>query len=204
MVSGAGDSAALSFTVVFVIAAALAAAGCSSSGETPRTRFPATPGAGEGGPEPPAPGTSFTYLAQNEGCRCGEYTVSDKKFPVRYTFRATYRMESGFITSVRVTFENRGRDTLFLDPGSVMVSSRNIGYQFNNMFLPLPDLVIPPGDSEDLDLDGKEVTDKPTWKKIAGEQLTVTLKGMRMGENVLGTQVVTFVPENPMLREPGE
>ena len=50
----------------------------------------------------------------------------------------------------------------------------------------------------------EEVTDAPTWNKIAGVQLTLTLKGMRMGENVLGTQVVTFVPENPMLREPGE
>ena len=82
-----------------------------------------------------------------------------------------------------------------------MVSSKNINYQYNNKFLPLPDLVVPPGHSEDLDLDGKEVTASPTWKKIAGEQMTLTLKGMRLGDNMLGTQVVTFVPENPMLKE---
>jgi len=178
--------------------------GCFSSKDARTTRFPAAPPTKEMAAESaaaPSPETSFSYLAQNEDCRCEEYTASDQNFPVRYRFRATYRMESGFITSLRISFENRGRDTMFLDPGSVMVSSKNINYQYNNKFLPLPDLVILPGDTEDLDLDGKEVTDAPTWKKIAGEQLTLTLKGMRMGEEVLGTQIVTFVPENPMLRE---
>lgn len=191
-------------SIILLCVAALAAPGCSGSGETGTTRFPAARSVAEEEADAPSPETSFTYLAQNEGCRCEAYTVSDKKFPVRYTFRATYRMEGGFITSVRISVENRGRDTVFLDPGLVMVSSKNITYQYNNMFLPLPALVILPGDSEDLDLNGKEVTGSPTWKKIAGEQLTLTLKGMRMGEDVLGTQVVTFIPENPMLREPEE
>lgn len=174
-----------------VLVTAILVTGCSTSNESRGTRFPA----------PPSPETTFGYLVQNEDCRCEEYSAADKKFPVRYTFKATYRMESGFITSVRISFKNHGRDTLFLDPGSVMVSSKNINYQFNNKFLPLPDIAVAPGGSDDLDLDGKEVTESPTWKKIAGEQLTLTLKGMRLGENVLGTQVVTFVPENPMMGE---
>jgi len=185
-------------------AVALVAGGCSTSKEATRPRFPSPPV--EGGrtgeaEKAPSPETTFGYLAQNENCRCEEYTAADKKFPVRYRFKATYRMESGFITRVRITFENGSRDTMFLNPGTVMVSSKNINYQYNNKFLPLPDLVVPPGHSEDLDLDGKEVTASPTWKKIAGEQMTLTLKGMRLGDNMLGTQVVTFVPENPMLKE---
>jgi hypothetical protein len=187
-----------------LVLAALALSGCSSTREGTATRFPPPREAGDsaaGEAEAPSHDKSFTYLVQNENCRCEEYTASDKKFPVRYRFRASYRMESGIITSLRISFENDGRDTMYLDPGSVMVSSKNINYQYNNKFLPLPDMVILPGESGDLDLDGKEVTDAPTWKKIAGEQLTLTLKGMRMGEKVLGTQVVRFVPENPMLRE---
>jgi hypothetical protein len=183
--------------------AALAAGGCSSAKETATPRFPAPVDAAkppEPEPvEPPSPRTTFGYLVQNEGCACEEYSTSDKKYPVGYRFRATYRMEEGFITSISVRFENRGADTLHLDPGSVMVASKNVDYQYNNRFLPLPDMVIPPGESQELDLDGKEVTTAPSWRKIAGEQLTLTLKGMRFGEKVLGTQTVTFIPENPLL-----
>jgi hypothetical protein len=83
----------------------------------------------------------------------------------------------------------------------VMVSSKNVDYQYNNRFIPLPDMAILPGGSERLDLDGKEVTSAPSWRRIAGEQLTLTLKGMRLGEKTLEKQVVTFVPENPMLKD---
>lgn len=204
-----GRPAALRTALVSVPAAALfllalTAAGCSSSKESSATRFPPPYSTDERSAEEtaaPSPRASFDYLVQNENCRCEEFTTRDRKYPVRYTFRASYRMESGIITTLRISFDNMGTDTLFLDPGSVMVSSKNINYQYNNKFLPLPDMIIPPGDSEDLDLDGKEVTDAPTWKNIAGEQLTLTLKGMRMGDAVLGTQVVTFVPENPMLQK---
>jgi hypothetical protein len=186
-------------------AAALLAGGCSSSKEASSPRFPQAAGAAtppETVPEKvPSTRTTFGYLVRNDDCRCQEYSTADRKFPVRYRFGATYRMEGGFITSIRVHFENGSSDTLFLDPGAVMVSSKNIDYQYNNRFLPLPDMVIPPGDSEDLDLDGKEVTASPTWRKIAGEQLTLTLKGLRLGETTLDKQVVTFVPENPMLRD---
>src|SRR6185503_10522958 len=123
------------------------------------------------------PHSTFGYLVQNDNCRCVEYSTSDRKLPVGYRFKATYRMEEGFITSISIRFENRGIDTLYLDPGSVMVASKNVDYQYNNKFIPLPDMVIPPGESQDLDLDGKEVTTAPSWRKIAGETLTLTLKG---------------------------
>jgi hypothetical protein len=192
--------------IAFIAAlAAIAAGGCSSSRETTTPRFPAPPETGtapEAEPAPaPSPRTTFGYRVQNENCQCAEYATSDRKYPVGYRFRAAYRMEEGFITSINVRFENRGADTLFLDPGSVMVASKNVEYQYNNRFIPLPDMMIPPGESQELDLDGKEVTTAPSWRKIAGEQLTLTLKGMRLGEKILETQVVKFVPENPMLRD---
>jgi hypothetical protein len=201
---GWAGAAALAALVVLVALAVLLD-GCSASKESSSTRFPAPGGespAVEKEPEKvPSPRSTFGYLVRNEDCNCQEYSTADRKFPVNYRFEASYRMEGGFVTSIRVRFENRSRDTLFLDPGAVMVSSKNIDYQYNNRFIPLPDMVILPGDSEDLDLDGKEVTSSPTWRKIAGEQLTLTLKGLRLGQTTLEKQVVTFVPENPMLRD---
>ena len=185
---------------------ALIFAGCSSSKDATTTRFPApgaSPRSTETVPEnAPSSRTTFGYLIQNENCRCQEYSTSDRKYPIHYRFEATYRMEEGFITSIRVTFDNRSADTLFLDPGSLMVASKNIEYQYNNKFIPLPDLVVPPGDSEEINLDGKEVTSAPSWRKIAGEKMTLTLKGMRLGDKILGTQAITFVPENPLLKDP--
>ncbi|HLF14366.1 MAG TPA: hypothetical protein VI932_05715 [Bacteroidota bacterium] len=193
--------------IVFAVSAAAVFLGsCASSKETSVTRFPApaeTPRPTETEPEnAPSPYATFGYLIQNENCKCPEFSSSDRTYPVSYRFEASYRMQEGFFTSIRIRIDNRSADTLFLDPGAVMVSSKNIDYQYNNKFIPLPDMVIPPGDSEDLNLDGKEVTTSPTWRKIAGEQLTLTLKGLRLGEKILGTQAITFVPENPLLKEP--
>lgn len=185
---------------------AMLLAGCSASKEASTTRFPApvesTRPAETVTENAPSPRSTFDYLVQNENCGCREYTTSDRKYPVRYRFEASYRMDAGFITSIKVTFDNRSADTLFLDPGSLMVASKNIEYQYNNKFIPLPDLVVPPGDAEEINLDGREVTSTPSWRKIAGEQMTLTLKGMRLGEKVLGAQSVTFVPENPLLTDP--
>ncbi len=206
----AGLSSVGTFLAVLVsvgsIITALILTGCSSSKDASSTRFPPpveTSRSAETVPEnAPSPRTTFGYLIQNENCRCQEYFTSDRKYPIHYRFEASYRMEEGFITSIRVTFDNRSADTLFLDPGSLMVASKNIEYQYNNKFIPLPDLIVPPGDAEEINLDGKEVTSAPSWRKIAGEQMTLTLKGMRLGDKILGTQAITFVPENPLLKDP--
>lgn len=177
--------------------------GCSSSKSVPRYR------AGSGGAEESAPeeslpytGAVFDYKISNGHCDCLEYRTRDYEAPVEYSFRAEYSMQSGFVTEITVDIRNGSADTLTLDPGSVMVSSRNIEYQYNNKFIPLPDLVINPGASEKLTLDGKEVTESPDWNRIAGEQLTLTLRGMRLGGRILTDQVITFVPENPLLGDP--
>ena len=202
---GSRGSAAFPAAFVAALVLALGWAGCSSSGETTTTRFPpaeGVPPAGVSEPEPaelPPSHTTYGYLVNNNDCRCEEFNTADKKYPVGYRFKASYRMEEGFVTSIAVRFENRGADTLFLDPGAVMVASKNVDYQYNNRFIPLPDMVIPPGSSDELNLDGKEVTAAPSWRRIAGEQLTVTLRGMRYGENILSQQKIVFIPRNPLL-----
>jgi hypothetical protein len=43
------------------------------------------------------------------------------------------------------------------------------------------------------------VTGVEDWHKIAGEQLTITVKGVRLAMKELPQQLVTFIPQNPKL-----
>ena len=58
----------------------------------------------------------------------------------------------------------------------------------------------PPGDTRSIQFSGNDVTGVNDWNKIAGEQLTITLRGIRLGTKELRQQSVTFVPENPMMK----
>ena len=108
-------------------------------------------------------------------------------------------MDDGIITSIEMELTNRSNDTLSLDLGTVKLSSRNVSYQYNDKPLPLPPLRIPPIESDIVRFTGSETTGKEDWLKIAGEQLTLTIEGIRLGLKVLPRQVVTFVPENPKM-----
>ena len=109
-------------------------------------------------------------------------------------------MDHGVMTRIAVKFINRADDTLFLDPGVVKISSRNISYLYNDKFIPLPHLVIPPSRSDSVVMTGADMSQNDDWNKIAGEQLVVILKGLRVGLKVLAPQSVTFIPENPKLK----
>ena len=161
--------------------------GCSASDEAAEKNFS---------------GTMFGYKISD--CDCAVYAVKDPLQEVSYTFRAEYRMERGVVTEIGVMITNDAPDTVYLGSGSVMVSSRNIKYQYNDRFVPLPDLVILPGNVEELNISGVEVTETPNWRRIAGEQLTLTLSRIQIGEKILADQVVTFIPENPLLFEDRE
>jgi hypothetical protein len=140
------------------LGAALLLAGCRTAEETTR-------------PEDAIPeGAEFGYTVAE--CSCAEYTVDDPHERVTYGFRASYSMNDGIVTEIRVTLRNGSADTLFLGTGSVKVSSTNIRYQYNDLFVPLPDLAVAPGRSEELTFVGSEVTDRPSWRRIAGERLT--------------------------------
>jgi hypothetical protein len=143
---------------------------------------------------------SYVYRVVTENCNCTEYRTRDTKHQVDYLFRGSYGMSKGMLTTIDVGLTNRSNDTLSLALGTVRVSSRNIDYQYNDKFLPLPTLNIPPHQSESIHLTGRSIETKEDWNRIAGERLTVTLQGLQLGAVVLPAMTVTFIPENPKLR----
>ena len=115
-------------------------------------------------------------------------------------FRARYTMEEGVVTHIEIELTNNNRDSLLLGRGSIRVKSNNIAYQYNDKFLPLPEMIIPPYQRDVVKLVGREVNGKEDWNKIAGEQLRITIKGIRAGERELAAQTAIFIPENPKVR----
>ena len=153
----------------------------------------------EPGCAPSSPGM-YSYRAINDDCNCQEYRVVDRVEQIEYFFRASYRMEAGIVTSIEIELTNNSPDSLFLNRGAVKVSSNNVAYQYNDKFLPLPEMTIPPHRNDVVKLVGRETNGKEDWNKIAGEQLRITVKGIRAGARELQPQTVIFVPENPKLR----
>ena len=109
-------------------------------------------------------------------------------------------MDDGIATTIEIQFTNHSRDTLFFDLATVRISSRNIAYRYNDKFLPLSHPAILPSHTDVVTMSGNDLTQQDDWNKIAGEQLTVTLKGLRLGERILPDQTVTFIPENPKMK----
>lgn len=177
---------------------AIILSGCSSTVRTTATTA-GSPGVATAVPDEDE---TFDYTASNDDCHCKEYKVVDK-MGVEYVFTAKYHVDNSVATTLVIEFKNTSaKDSLRLDPGVVKISSRNVAYQHNDKFLPLPDMRVGPGRSDRLELNGRDVqsgTDE--WNKIAGEQLTVTIKGMRLGRRTLVEQTVTFVPDNPRMKK---
>jgi len=200
-----GDVGRMLFGSFLILLAGFMIAGCSSS--TPRyTANPVPPthsAAPEEKPEPSAYHT-YTYRAVTDDCDCEEFTKIDATGVVEYRFRARYTMDSGIHTNIEIEVTNNSNDTLRFDHGTAMVSSRNVAYQYNGKFVPLPNLTIPPKKSDKMKLAGNDRSGENDWHKIAGEQLTVMIRGIRLGEKDVAPQSVTFVPENPMMKRPGK
>jgi len=144
---------------------------------------------------------SYTYRVITRDCRCDEYSTLDSIDRIEYRFHASYMMDAGILTTIEIDVRNNANETLRFDHATAKVSSRNIAYQYNDRFLPLPDLTILPRNSETITLLGKETTGKDDWHEIAGEQLTITIRGLQLGEKEVKMQSVTFVPENPMMQD---
>lgn len=144
--------------------------------------------------------STYSYRAVTDNCNCEEFKLRDKQSRIEYLFRARYRMEGGVITNIEINITNHSRDTLFFDLAAVKITSRNVSYRYNDKFVPLPHIVILPSRSDIVTLSGSDLTGKDDWNKIAGEQLTLTLKGLRLREHLLSEQTVTFIPENPKMK----
>jgi hypothetical protein len=146
---------------------------------------------------------SYPYRATNDDCLCERFAAKDRVNPVSYFFSATYRVDDAISTRVVVDIVNESQDTLDLSLTYVRVASRNVRYAYNNKFLPVNIPYVLPGGRRTLTLAGNSIVpvqrDDP-WLKIAGEELVVTLKGMRLRGQILSSQTVTFVPYNPKLK----
>jgi hypothetical protein len=145
--------------------------------------------------------TTYSYRVTTASCNCSEYKVLDRDAHVGYTFKAAYRVHDALTTIVTIEFTNHSKETLMLDPGSAMVSSKTVGYEYNAKFVPLPQLTVAPGKSEEITLTGTDAApSKDEWNKIAGEELTLTIKDIQLGGRTIAQQSVKFVPENPHLK----
>lgn len=140
----------------------------------------------------------YPYFVADDGCNCVDYSRRDG--PVEYLFHAQYRMSDGVDTKLGITFINRSNDTLTLDLALIRITSRNISYQYNDKFIPLPPLHIAPHERDSVLLAGRDVSGNDDWHVIAGERLKVTIRGVKVGGRSMQEQDVTFVPENPKLR----
>ena len=109
-------------------------------------------------------------------------------------------MHDGIATTIEIEIFNNSNEKLSLDLAEAKVSSRNIAYQYKDKFLPLPSLTVGPHSSDVVKLIGKEISGEDNWHEIAGERMTVTIKGLMLGQKMLNEQSVTFVPVNPKLK----
>ncbi len=143
----------------------------------------------------------YPYLATNGDCSCELFRVADERSGVVYSFSATYSLSDVMNTRITVSMQNNSTDTLDLSLAYVRISSRNFPYRYNDKFLPVTVPGVPPGTSRMLTLDGEvDMSDRPDpWTAIAGEELVITLEGMRVNGKQAVTQIVRFVPRNPKL-----
>jgi hypothetical protein len=146
---------------------------------------------------------AYPYHAMNDNCSCELFTTVDPKVPVRYEFSATYKVEKTIITEIKVVVHNGTSDTLDTSSGAIRVSSRNIQYRYNNKFVPVTVTAVPPHDERTLTLEGSGTGESASdpWLPIAGEQMVLTLKGLRLHGKDLATQTIQFVPSNPKFSE---
>ena len=143
----------------------------------------------------------YSYQVVNDHCDCTLFHLTDEKAHVSYSFSGVYSVSGGMRTRLTLSIRNDNRDTLDLSLAYIRISSRNIPYRYNGKFLPVTIASIPPGRVDSLSLDG-EVDDtggNDPWLAIAGEELVLTIEGMRIEGRSLATQVVRFVPQNPKL-----
>jgi len=146
---------------------------------------------------------TYPYRAMNDNCSCERFSSADPKVPVRYDFSATYKVDSKITTEITIVVHNGSSDTLDMSLGAIRVASRNVQYRYNNKFVPVTIESVPPHDDRTLTLVGSGTGEgsKEPWFPIAGEELTLTLKGLRLRARELAPQTVQFVPMNPKFSE---
>ncbi|MBI3788450.1 MAG: hypothetical protein HY276_09365 [Ignavibacteriales bacterium] len=144
--------------------------------------------------------SAYPYLVTTGNCNCESYVFKDKKHNIEIEVEATYHVGERVTSTVQVTFRNKNKLDLNLQQAHIKGTSSNVHYQFNDRFQPLPYVAIAPGKSYTIIFEGSDtdLVDEP-WHKIAGEHVTLELKGLRIGSEVLDPVVITMIPVNPKL-----
>ncbi|HEX9005792.1 MAG TPA: hypothetical protein VF889_00765 [Bacteroidota bacterium] len=160
---------------------ALLLAGCATTAVTPR---------------------GIEYRVTTGNCQCEQYAAKDPAMPVRYDFAAAYEIDEEFVARIRITIHNDGGQTLTFTDAYVKVDSRNVPFQYNDRFVPFTAEQIGPHEERTIPLVGRAPAKQPDpWLAVAGEEMVVTIKGVKYGSHSLAEQTVTFVPRNPKLQD---
>ena len=141
------------------------------------------------------------YLIVNDNCNCEFYRLRDEKVNVTYSFNAAYSVNGSVSTRITLLIQNNNADTLDLSLAYVRVSSRNVPYRYNGKSLPVTVGNIPPGQQRTITLVGEveEPGGGDPWLAIAGEELVMSIEGVRVSGSPIAAQTVQFVPHNPKL-----
>ena len=143
---------------------------------------------------------SYPYLFLTDNCRCEEYTYRDPQQRFEILFKAEYEVDERVVTTVEIEFHNRSNDTLSLQQAYLKGTSRNVRYQYNDKWVPLPyEAIAPQGSYRTIFQGGDSEVVLDPWLKIAGERTVLEIKGLMLGEKLLEMIRVELVPVNPKL-----
>jgi len=144
--------------------------------------------------------SSYPYLVLTDNCNCERYVHRDPEHKLEVEVSGTYHVKDRVFSSITISFRNQSRDTLSLRQAYLKGTSENVRYQFNGRFQPMPYVLVPPGTDYTLKLEGADTGDMDEpWHKIAGERVTLEMRGLLLGQEVLAPILVTLVPTNPRL-----
>jgi hypothetical protein len=127
-------------------------------------------------------------------------TIEDTANRVFYHYDASYTVKSKVSSRIILVITNNNRGKLSLGSGRIRITSRNIDYEMNGRFLPLPAVDIESYGKYELTFigEGRSVVDEP-WQLIAGEQIVLTLRGLLLNGKEIPGHVVRLIPVNPKL-----
>ena len=144
--------------------------------------------------------SSYPYLVLTDNCNCERYAHRDHVHKLEVEVSGMYRVSDRVFSSISISFSNRSRDTLSLRQAYLKGTSENVHYQFNGRFQPMPYVLVPPGTSYTFTLEGSDTEEvEEPWHKIAGERVTLELRGLLLGGETLAPILVVLVPTNPKL-----